>query len=229
MLSNEAGKELRVTDVHSTIVLEALCFVSLTRWTAPSNVLYRKQRHLDFSSHSSSYFTIKPCEQFVDFPLHSGSRMRDKINGRESLQKVLLEACQESDGGQHFWPCHDYNHDHNRLRDVLMTPSFRIRIKHQNQHSCSLPQYTIGSLGHSLRDVSLYLNNCSNTAEALRHFRDARTVIRDRFQRQTLCLPAVSTERLYTLGDALHQPCSVIGQMERKVVARANVDANNLS
>lgn len=94
---------------------------------------------------------------------------------------------------------------------------------------CSLPQYTIGSLGHSLRDASLYLNNCFDTAEALRHFRDARTVIRDRFQRQTLCLPAVSIERLYTLGDALHQPCSVIGQMERKVVARANVDANNLS
>lgn len=89
--------------------------------------------------------------------------------------------------------------------------------------------YMIGSLGHSLRGVSLYLNNCSNTAEALRHFRNARTVIRDRFQRQTLCLPSVSTERLYTLGDALHQPCSVIGQRERKVVARANVDANNLS
>lgn len=126
VLSNEAGKELRVTDVHSTIVLEALCFVPLTRWTAPSNVLYRKQWHLDFSSHSSSYCAIKPCEQFVDFPLHSGSRMRDKVNGRKSLQKVLLEACQESDGGQHFWPRHDYNHDQNCLRDVLMTPSFRI-------------------------------------------------------------------------------------------------------
>lgn len=51
---------------------------------------------------------LKPLIFVLHDPLHSGSRMRDKVNGRKSLQKVLLQACQESDGGQHFWPRHDY-------------------------------------------------------------------------------------------------------------------------